>query len=54
MIAYMQTQEWNITLRKIMPDDLRITNHYSREFYRALTYLVIKRIIEGSQFYDSW
>lgn len=53
MIEMMQLQPWNVNLRAVMPSDLRLDiNSNPPEFFRALTYLICKRIGEGNDNFE--
>jgi hypothetical protein len=52
LVAQLQTMGWNRNLREtlVMPDDLRMSVKRTPEFYRALTYLIIKKGLNGHKY----
>ena len=46
LIDLMQRKRWNIDLRYLMPKDYRVEIIYPKEFYRALTYLLLKSVMK--------
>ena len=50
LIKTLQSMEWNKNLMKIMPQDLRMNIQRPPEFYRAQTYLIIKKGMAGIKF----
>jgi hypothetical protein len=52
LVAQLQTMGWNRNLREtlVMPDDLRMSIKRTPEFYRALTYLIIKKGLNGRKY----
>jgi hypothetical protein len=52
LVAQLQTMGWNRNLREtlVMPDDLRMSVKRTPEFYRALTYLIIKKGLNGRKY----
>lgn len=50
LIEKMEKMQWNINLKSIMPEDLRLTCKKKPEFWRALAYLVVQRGKSGIRY----
>ena len=50
LVEKMEKMQWNINLKSIMPEDLRLCCKKKPEFWRALAYLVIQKGMAGERF----